>query len=143
MKKAKKSILTILMAVFMVSMFLPFTNASARASEYINETYTYLYAGEGSGELDVEFFIHATKTPTLLGVNKIKFYKSNGDYVTTVWGTVIDGLLSNDGSRFYGNTYTFDRAESGVSYYAVVTFMAKDSNGGDTFEMETNVVKAP
>lgn len=143
MKRSKRVVVSILMIVFTLNVFLPFTVATARASEYIDQTYTDMFAGKDSGELDIDFSISAIKNPTLLGVYKIAFYKSNGDYVTTVWGTVINGLLSNSGSRSYGGTYTFDRAESGVSYYAVVTFMANDRNGGDKFEMETSVVKAP
>lgn len=143
MKKTKNLFLTFSIVIFTVSLLLPFTNASARASEYINSTYADLFEGEDTGELDVDFSILAVKNPTLLGVYKIAFYKSDGTFVTNVWGTVINGLLSNSGSRSYEGTYTFDRAEPGVSYYAVVTFMAKDSKGGDTFEMETSVVKAP
>lgn len=143
MKRIKKSALSVLLIVFILGMCIPSSNATARASDYINHTYTDLFAGEESGELEVDFSISAVKNPTLLGVYKIAFYKSDGTYVTSVWGTVINGLLSNSGSRYYGSTYIFDRAESGVSYYAVVTFMAKDSKGGDTFEMETSVVKAP
>lgn len=143
MKRAKKFILSSLLVVFSLSMLLPFASASVRASEYINQTYAYMYAGDDSGELNIDFFVHASTDTTLLGIYRIAFYKQNGEYSTSVWGTVVNGLLSNDGGLYYGNTYTFDRAESGVSYYAVVTFMAKDSKGGDTFDMETNVVKAP
>mgnify|MGYP005806903945 CR=1 FL=1 len=143
MKNVKKSVLSVLLFVFILGACVPSSSAAARASEYINQTYTDMFAGKDSGELDIDFSIQAVKNTTLLGIYKIAFYKSNGDYVTTVWGTVINGLLTNDGGRFYGGTYTFDRAESGVSYYAVVTFMANDRNGGDKFEMETSVVKAP
>lgn len=143
MKKTIRGIVFALTLVFTLSVCCPSTVASARASEYIDKTYTDMFAGEDSGELDIDFLIIAAKDPTLVGVYKIAFYKANGDYVTTVWGTVINGLLSNSGSRAHGGTYTFDRAESGVSYYAVVTFMANDRDGGDKFEMETSVVKAP
>lgn len=143
MRRAKRTIASVLIVIATLSVCCLSTTAAARASEYIDQTYTEMFAGYDKGELDIDFSISAIKNPTLLGIYKIAFYKSDGTFVTNVWGTVINGLLSNSGSRSYEGTYTFDRAESGVSYYAVVTFMANDSNGGDKFEMETSVVKAP
>lgn len=141
MKRIKIFVLSALIVIFSLNTFS--STASARSSDYLMSHYTYLYAGNDSGELKVDFSVQATTNTTLIGVYKIAFYEQNGDYFATVWGTVINGLLSNDGGRYHAGTYTFDRAEPGVSYYAVVTFMAKDSKGGDTYEFETQVAKAP
>lgn len=141
MKRTKRFVLSSLIVVFTLS--ICYSTAAARSSDYLMSHYAELYAGDDSGELNLDFFVQATKNTTLLGIYKIKFYEENGDYVTTVWGTVINGLLSNDGGRYYGSTYTFDRAEPGVSYYAVVTFMANDSQGGDTYDFQTPAAKAP
>ena len=63
-----------------------------------------------------------------LGASAISIYKSNGTYVTTIWW-----LDSGRGGMMGSNTIYHGDTESisvgAGSYYAVVTFYAKNSSG--------------
>lgn len=77
-----------------------------------------------------------------LGALKIEIYKTNEEYVKTIWGNTSNGLLSPRSGRYYSNTYTYE-GTPGVSYYAVVTICAGTVTDYDTREITTSTVRAP
>ena len=77
-----------------------------------------------------------------LGALKIEIYKTNEEYVKTIWGNTSNGLLSPRSGRYYSNTYTYE-GTPGVSYYAVVTICAGTATDYDTREITTSTERAP
>lgn len=142
MKKVKKALLSILAIAFVFNVCFSYANALTKASEYIRSAQVEIFSGSGRGELDIEFSVRAATNTTKLGVSRIEIYESNGDYVTAVRGSVANGLLSDEGGRYYSNTYTFEEGNPGTSYYAVVTIYAGDEYGSDTQEIETSIARA-
>lgn len=98
------------------------------------------YDGPSSGKVEIYYEVTAKGTVTTCGVSSISIYEEDGTHVTTIHGALTNGLLvfgsSHMGSYFYDG-------ESGVSYYAKVTFYASGSSGSDSRTVTTNVVRAP
>ena len=113
------------------------TRASYTLSGYSAE----LYSGSNKGEVYINYDVESSKLADSVGVKSITFYKSNGDYVTTVYGSVGNGLIGtktclHDGDYYYSLT-------SGVSYYAKVTIFATVGNLSDSRTITTSTVKVP
>lgn len=100
-----------------------------------------LSSGASSGKINLTFSVSARSTADSVGISKIKIYKSNGNYVTTIIGTKSNGLLITNDNRHSG-TYTYS-GTSKTSYYAVVTFTATINGVTDTKSFTTNTMKAP
>lgn len=132
LKRSASLFLTI--ALMLGCMVLP---ADARASEYLS-SYRALISGS-SGKLEIGYTVVAGETMTSIGVSKIQIYKSNGTLVATITGSTTNGLLVKN-SDAHSDTYTYS-GKSGESYYAVVTFIAKDSSGSDSKSVTTKTVK--
>ena len=100
---------------------------SPDASAYIAD-YSAKVINGGNGILKVSFDVTGTGTMAKLGASAISIYKSNGTYVTTIWW-----LDSGRGGMMGSNTFYHGDTESiyvgAGSYYAVVTFYAKNSSG--------------
>lgn len=100
---------------------------SPDASAYIAD-YSAKVINGGNGVLKVSFDVTGTATMAKLGASAISIYKSNGTYVTTMWW-----LDSGRGGMMGSNTIYHGDTESiyvgAGSYYAVVTFYAKNSSG--------------
>lgn len=100
---------------------------SPDASAYI-ANYSAEVLNGGNGKLKVSFDVTGTATMAKLGASAISIYKSNGTYVTTMWW-----LDSGRGGMMGSNTIYHGDTESiyvgAGSYYAVVTFYAKNSSG--------------
>lgn len=98
------------------------------------------YSGPRLGEIEIFYEVAAKGTVATCGVSSIKIYEEDDTYVTTINGTLTNGLLvsgtSHRGSYFY-------EGESGVSYYAKVTLYAGNSSTSDTRIIITDVVTAP
>lgn len=97
--------------------------------------------GENEGEVDISYDVLANKKADEVGVSSIKIYKLDGTYVTTVTGTVTNGLLRTNATR-HSSTYTY-KGTSGVTYYAEVTVYAKIGSDSDSRTVTTPSVKAP
>lgn len=109
------------------------------ASDYISACRASISKGDSSGDVAITFNITAYKTPTSIGASKIVIYKSNGTQVKTITGSTSNGLLWSSGKN---GMYTHS-GTSGTSYYAEVTFIAKNASGSDTRTMTTSMVTAP
>ena len=95
----------------------------------------------GKGSAYINFSVNSIKLADELGVKVIKIYKSNGDYVKTVYGSVSNGMIYQDGmchNDFYEVSLT-----SGVTYYAEVTVFATVGSTTDSRTVTTSTVKIP
>ena len=115
--------------------------ADTQASHYLHGYTTYLFPGSSSGDIRLEYIISANSVMQSVGVSKIVVYKPDGSYVTTITGTVSNGLLGTSDAHHSGN-YIY-HGTPGTSYYFAVTVYAGDSTGSDSRTVTTNTVKAP
>ena len=130
------SMILVLAALLMVSaaaVYIP--PDSPDASAYIS-SYSVSIINGGSGKLKVDFDITGTGTMTKIGASCIKIYKSNGDYVATIWhyDSGRSGMMGSN--TFYHSdveTYTVTPG----SYYVKITFYAKNSSGADAQTVRT------
>jgi len=101
---------------------------SPDASAYIAE-YSAAVLNGGNGVLKVSFDVTGTGTMAKLGAASISIYRSTGTYVTTIYS-----IDSGRGGMMGSNTFYHGDTESiyvgAGSYYAVVTFYAKNYSGG-------------
>ena len=111
------------------------------ASKYLSQYTIALGPGDGKGEVKLGFSINATDTMTQVGISKVEIYKSNGSYVTTIYGNSVNKLMGYS-TEYHGGAYIYT-GTSGVSYYAKVTVYAKDSTGSDSRTVTTATAKAP
>lgn len=127
-------------------MALTFCGGMALAAEpRASSTLTYypvgVSKGEDEGEVDISYDVMANKKADEVGVSLIKIYKSDGTYVTTITGTVANGLLRTNAFS-HRSTYTY-KGTSGVTYYAEVTVYAKIGSDSDSRTVTTPTVTAP
>lgn len=115
----------------------PDTRASFTLMGYSAE----LYADSNKGEVYVSYSVQASKFADSVGIRKIVFYESDGDYVTTIFGSTRNGLIA---SQTNGNVGDYEHIlTSGVYYYAEVTVFATASGVTDSRIVRTSTVKAP
>lgn len=108
---------------------------SPYASNYIRSDYAY--AEPGTGSVAIHFNITATGKMSSLGASKIKLYTYDGTCVKTYYASSTSGMLGS-GQYAFSGIITYYGAKSGTTYYAVVTFKASDSTGGDSSTYTTN-----
>lgn len=117
---------------------------SPDASAYI-ANYSARVINGGNGNLKVSFDVTGTATMARLGASSISIYKSNGTYVTTIYwlDSGRSGMMGSNTS-YHGDTET-NHVGAG-SYYAVVSFYAKNSSGGvgtKTYQTGTKTITNP
>lgn len=112
-----------------------------RASYTLSGYSAELYAGSRKGEVYINYDVQSSKLADSVGVKSIAFYKSNGDYVATVYGSESNGLIASKKVLCAGDYYYY--LTSGVYYYAVVTIFADVGNYSDSRTITTSTVKAP
>ena len=134
--------LYVIIAAVLLSLTLCPVIAQARGSEAINDYWAGIREGDSRGEILIQYAVRATDIFPKLGALKIMIYKSNGDYITTTWGTTANGLLSPVSESHYAYTYPYNGIP-GTSYYAVVTVCAGEATDYVTREVTTSVVRAP
>lgn len=112
---------------------------SPQASYYINSYWAS--ASGGPGSIKVSFGIVATGKMTSLGAMKIQILNSSGTVVKTFYASETSGMLASN--RYsYSSSVTYYGATSGAKYYAVVTFKASNSSGGDSGTYTTGYATA-
>lgn len=97
--------------------------------------------GSASGKIVFTYDILANAIAESLGISSIKIYKSNGDYVTTIYPTSLNGLKTTN-AMWHRSSYTYT-GTSGTYYYAEVTVFATIDGVTDSRTVTTNTVKAP
>lgn len=134
----------VLPIVFLSLLSSPAKAIENRASDYI---YTcYATASSGSmGKVEIEFSITGLREMDEIGASSIIIYEDdgNGFEVVKTFLSSNNGyeylLRSNNRKNTASVTYT---GNIGDRYYAKVYFLARDSSGGDTEIITTNVVTA-
>lgn len=134
--------LSLLLAAVLISITVCSAVAQARASENISNYSANAVQGDSRGEIHIDFSVRAPQSFSKLGALKIVIYKANGDYITTIWGSTSNGLLSPQSGRVYACSYPY-KGTPGTSYYAVVTICAGTAADYDIREIKTPVVRAP
>lgn len=116
---------------------------SPRASDYLDGYSAYLYQGDTTGTVRVEFTVSANEKADRVGVSRLAVlavYKEDGTFVTSVTGTVANGLLK-EGYKTHMGGYTFQGYSNQV-YYMVLTMYAEFGGGSGTREYTTNLCRA-
>ena len=106
MKTLKRTITLLLAVCLLVSC----CGVEAGAVEPRSSNYFAAYGAHvtviGDGKITITGEVDAVHTMTRLGVTRILFYKSDGTYIKTVYGSISNGLL-RDNSPFFAADYTF------------------------------------
>jgi len=119
--------LTALLMVSAAAAYIP--PDSPDASAYIS-SYSVSIINGGSGKLKVDFDITGTGIMTKIGASCITIYKSNGDYVATIWHTDSGrGGMMGSNTPYHSDVETYTVTPG--SYYVEITFYAKNSSGWD------------
>ena len=94
----------------------------------------------GNGKVNINFSIVAKDTMVTLGAKSIDLYKSNGSYVTTLYSSIYDNMLGSN-AAWYSSSVPYS-AESGQTYYAIITFFADSGSVSSTDTYTTASVTA-
>jgi len=146
MRKVKKLSLVFACLVLLTAAICQVASAaenSTHASQYLCSYGAELSPGgpRGSGKLDIDFNVVATEISDKVGISKVEFYWTDDTYITTIKGTVENGLLIED-DLAHMDTYTYTGV-SGKTYYAVLTVYAERDGGHDAKIYTTNTATAP
>lgn len=116
--------------------------AQTRASDYIKGYAVSAQQGDYRGQVYIQCDIRANWAVPRIGVKEIQIFRSDGSHMTTIQGTISNGLIAPKSSIAHIVTYTY-KGVPGVSYYAKVTLCAGTASDYDTRLVRTQTVKAP
>ena len=139
MNRAKKITLvftSLVLLIVSLCQMASATETSPRASLYLDNYGAYLYEGTAKGTVRVEFTVSGTRRSDRVGVSKLSIYKGDGTFVTSVTGSVANGLLDEDTKAHLGK-FTYYGEENTV-YYMVLTMYAERDGGSDSRQYTTN-----
>lgn len=114
--------------------------AQTRASDYIKGYSVSAQQGAYCGQVNIKCDIRANCAVPRIGVQEIQIFQSDGSYVTTIQGTISNGLIAPKSSVAHIVTYTY-KGVPGTSYYAKVTLCAGTSSDYDTRVVRTQTVE--
>lgn len=136
MKRIFASFMLILMAVScsVSALVLESPRASLTLSRYFAECLT----GDSKGEIIVSYDVKASKLASSVGVKSIVFYTRDGDKVSTVSGSVQNGLVKTNNDDHMGD-FVYE-LPSGEYYYAEVTAFAQVGSDYDSRTVTTSNV---
>jgi len=123
--KFKKIISLILVITILAAIPVYAAAAEARASAYFSSYSAYI-STSGSGKINVNFNVVGTGTMTKIGSSVVQIFKADGTRVASC--------------SFALNAYSYIMGYN--TFYAIVTFFAKDSKGSDTLNYTTSTVTA-
>lgn len=139
MYRAKKLVLVFTSLVLLIVFLCQAATAvelSPRASHYLDNYGAYLYQGDASGSVRVEFTVSANEKADRVGVSNLSIYKADGTFVASVKGSVVNGLLK-EGVKTHLGGYTF-YGQPNTVYYMVLTMYAEFDGGSDSRLYTTN-----
>lgn len=113
----------------------------AQSSTTLSAYNVMLKQGNSSGKLKVTYDVTAKNYASSLGVSSIIIYQADGTYVTTITGTVSNGLIKSNSIR-HQSSYNYS-CTAGEAYYAVVTIFATINGVSDSRDITTDTVIAP
>lgn len=109
-----------------------------RESPTLSSYTVKLFSSSAKGEIIVSFDVVASRWADSIGVEEIRFYTEDGDYVETVTGTTSNGLVCNN-TGYHGGDFDYT-LPSGESYYAEVVIFAEYKGVYDSRTRTTNTV---
>lgn len=95
----------------------------------------------GAGEFKISYDVQANHTADKVGISSIVIYKGDSSYVTTITGSVDNGLIRTNSVR-HRSSYTY-KGVPGESYYADVTCVSTIGSDSDNRTLTTDVVTTP
>ena len=141
----KKKISMICMLLIMVTCFrgvpvLADTHI-IQSSLTLSEYSAVLTFDSNTNEITIDYDVSSTSPADSLGVESIKIYRSNGNYVTTILGTTSNGLIKTSSSMHVG-TYSYTLSTVG-SFYAEVKVFARIGTDYDSRTITTSTITLP
>lgn len=115
--------------------------AAVQGSTTLGSYGVWAYPGVNSGELDIDYEILANYEADSLGISVLKIYKSDGTYVTTIYGNTTNRLMAKKLTDI-NRTYTY-KGTPGTTYYAVATVEATIGSDYDSRYVTTNTATTP
>lgn len=112
-----------------------------RASETIWMFTLAAAKGDNAGEFKVKYDVKATEPASRVGISSIVIYKEDNTYVTTITGSVANGLIITNEQRHL-SSYIYE-GTPGETYYAKVTCTATIGSKTDSRTLTTNTVTTP
>lgn len=138
--RLKRILAFMLVAITVYAMTIPVTAAntndtvSPRASAYINTVWAS--ASKSGGTVTVKFSITGTNTMSSLGATTIAIYNSSGTVVKSFSSSTTSGMMGYN-KMYHNSSVSWDGAESGKKYYAIVFYKASLGSGYDTTSYTT------
>lgn len=112
-----------------------------RASDTISIFVLAAAKGNNAGEFKVKYDVMANESASRVGISSIVIYKGDSSYVTTITGSVANGLIVTNKSR-HNSSYIYE-GTPGESYYAIVTCTATIGSKSDSRTLTTDTVTTP
>lgn len=112
-----------------------------RASKTISIFAISTPSTNNAGEFKISYDVQANKTASKVGISSIVIYKGDSSYVTTITGSVANGLIVTGANR-HKSSYTY-AGTPGESYYAIVTCVATIGSDTDNRSITTDTVTTP
>lgn len=111
-----------------------------RASDILTNYFAKADTGVNTGDVKITYSSSAWSVVSSIGVSSIAIYKSDGTYVTTIYGSPNNGMIARN-TNVKNGTYTY-KGTSGVSYYAKVNIAAVANGETEVRTVITNTVRA-
>lgn len=137
MKTLKRTTTLLLALCLLFSCWGMEADAAVYSSNYFSSYGGFIH-NEGGGKIVFSGTITAVHTMERLGITRILIYKGDGTYVKTVYGSTSNGLLWDNRATF-GADYTY-YGDPNSSYYGVIYFTCRDTNGSDSRHVTTDTV---
>ena len=118
----------------------PASASERRASLFLSKYEVTCSTGSAPGTIEIDFDVSASALASRVGVYSIDIYKSNGNYITTIYGSTSKVIIRTNTPKAR-DTYVYP-CTPGMSYYAEVTIFAENSSGSDSRTVTTNVAAA-
>lgn len=118
-----------------------FAASNPEIETYASLTLSYYYVemfSDGKGTADIDFSVRSNKFTDEIGIDSIKIYESDGDYIKTIYGSRSNGLILTD-SDWHSDSYEISLPAG--SYYAKVTVFATIGSITDSRTVTTSTVR--
>lgn len=139
--KTRNRVLCLILAVVLALALCGGALAAVQGSTTLGAYGVWAYKGDNSGELDIDYEIEANHQADSLGISELKIYKSDGTYVTTIYGNTTNRLMAKNMFSI-NRTYTY-KGTPGTTYYAVATVEATIGSDYDSRYVTTNTATTP
>lgn len=129
MAKCFKKVFIFVIVMAMVAGMASSAFAMLDASEYIHSKSADVTA-QGGGKVKITFTITGTDIMKKIGASSITVYGSDGSSKTYTYTATGYENMMGESAALYSSSITH-KGTAGVSYYAIVTFYAEASGGGN------------